>query len=94
MVSFGCFQRNNSLNEESEEILILFLLWLSFFYLVCEAIGTAVTPGLLCQPPVILKKIMEEQMECNWQRKPKLSGKTCPSATFVHHKIPYDQTRV
>jgi hypothetical protein len=24
-----------------------------FFYLVCEAIGTAATPGLLCQPRVI-----------------------------------------
>jgi hypothetical protein len=23
-----------------------------------------------------------------------LSEKTCPSATFVHHKIPHDQTRV
>jgi hypothetical protein len=25
---------------------------------------------------------------------PRLSEKTCPSATFVHHKIPHDQTRV
>jgi hypothetical protein len=24
----------------------------SFFYLVCEAIGTMATPGLLCQPRV------------------------------------------
>jgi hypothetical protein len=29
-----------------------------------------------------------------WQGKPKFSEKTCPSATFVHHKIPHDQTRV
>jgi hypothetical protein len=35
-----------------------------FFYLVCEAIGTAATPGLLCQPRVIMKKIVEKQMEC------------------------------
>jgi hypothetical protein len=28
----------------------------------------------------------------NWQGKPKFSEKTCPSATFVHHKIPHDQT--
>jgi hypothetical protein len=27
----------------------------SFFYLVCEAIGTAASPGLLCQPKVIVK---------------------------------------
>jgi hypothetical protein len=26
--------------------------------------------------------------------KPKFSEKTCPSATFIHHKIPHDETRV
>jgi hypothetical protein len=31
-----------------------------FFYLVCEAIGTAATPGLLCQPRVIMKMIVEK----------------------------------
>jgi hypothetical protein len=35
-----------------------------FFYLVCEAIGTAATPGLLCQPRAIVKMIVEKQMEC------------------------------
>jgi hypothetical protein len=30
----------------------------------------------------------------DWQGKPKFSEKACPSATFVHHKIPHDQTRV
>jgi hypothetical protein len=35
-----------------------------FFYFVCEAIGTAATPGLLCQPRVIVKMIVEKQMEC------------------------------
>jgi hypothetical protein len=29
-------------------------------YLVCEAIGTAATPGLLCQPRVILEMIVEK----------------------------------
>jgi hypothetical protein len=28
----------------------------------------------------------------DWQGKLKFSEKTCPSATFVHHKIPHDQT--
>jgi hypothetical protein len=28
-------------------------------YLVHEAVGTAVTPGLLCQPQVIVKMIVE-----------------------------------
>jgi hypothetical protein len=37
---------------------------LLFLYLVCEAIGTAATPGLLCQLRVIVKMIVEKQMEC------------------------------
>jgi hypothetical protein len=40
------------------------------FYLVCEAIGTAATPGLLYQPRVIVKMIVEKQMDC------KLAGET------------------
>jgi hypothetical protein len=36
--------------------------WISF-YLVCEAIGTVATPCLLCQPWVIVKMIVEKQME-------------------------------
>jgi hypothetical protein len=31
-------------------------------YFVCEAIGTVATPGLLCQPRVIVKMIVEKQM--------------------------------
>jgi hypothetical protein len=62
------------------------------FSLVCEAIGTAATPGLLCQPRVRVKMIVEKQMECRlWHGKPKFSEKTFPSATSVHHKIPHDQ---
>jgi hypothetical protein len=41
-----------------------------FFNLVCEAIGTAATPGLLRQPRVIVKMIVEKQME--WR----LAGET------------------
>jgi hypothetical protein len=41
-----------------------------FFYLVCEAIGTVATPGLLWQPRVIIKMIVEKQMEC------RLAGET------------------
>jgi hypothetical protein len=35
-----------------------------FLNLDCEAIGTAATTGLLCQPRVIVKMIAEKQMEC------------------------------
>jgi hypothetical protein len=31
-----------------------------YYYLACEAIGTAATPGLLCQPRVIVKVIVEK----------------------------------
>jgi hypothetical protein len=34
-----------------------------FLILVREAVGTAATPGLLCQPRVIMKMIVEKQME-------------------------------
>jgi hypothetical protein len=33
------------------------------FFCVCETIGTEATLGLLCQPRVIVKMIMEKQME-------------------------------
>jgi hypothetical protein len=41
-----------------------------FFNSDCEAIGTAATPGLLCQPRVIVKIIVEKQMKC------RLAGET------------------
>jgi hypothetical protein len=41
-----------------------------FYYLVCEAIGTAATPGLLFQPRVIIKMIVKKQMKC------RLAGET------------------
>jgi hypothetical protein len=43
---------------------------LLFLILICEAIGSAATPGLLCQPREIVKMIVEEQMEC------RLTGET------------------
>jgi hypothetical protein len=42
----------------------------SVFFFFCKAVGTAATPGLLCQPQVIVKMIVEEQMEC------RLAGET------------------
>jgi hypothetical protein len=46
------------------------IIFFIFYYLVCEAIGTAATPGLLYQPRVIVKMIVEKQMEC------RLAGET------------------
>jgi hypothetical protein len=45
-------------------------LYLFIYYLVCEPIGTTATPGLLCQPRVTVKMIVEKQMEC------RLAGET------------------
>jgi hypothetical protein len=65
-----------------------------YYYLVCEDIGTAATPDQLCQPRVIVKMIVEKQMECRLAGETVVLGKTCPSPTFVHYKIPRGQTRV
>jgi hypothetical protein len=51
-----------------------------YYYLVCEAIGTAATPGLLCQPRVIVKMIVEKQKEfrlCRGNRSSR--GKPAPA---------------
>jgi hypothetical protein len=52
---------------------------LSFFlYLVCEAIGTAATPGLLCRLRVIVKMIVEKQMECSLAGETEVLGENLP----------------
>jgi hypothetical protein len=49
-----------------------------FFILVCEAIGTAATHGLLCQLRVILKMIVENQMGCRLAEETEVLGKNLP----------------
>jgi hypothetical protein len=65
-----------------------------FFYLVCEAIGTAATPGLLCQPRVIVKMIVEKRLGYRLAGGTEVLGENLPQRHFVHQKIPHDQTRV
>jgi hypothetical protein len=43
---------------------------------------------------VIVKMIVEKQMECRLAGETKVLGENLPSVTFVHHKIPHDQTKV
>jgi hypothetical protein len=56
-----------------------------FIYLVCETTGTAATPGLLCQPRVIVKMILEKHMECRLAWETEVLGENlhqrhfCPS---------------
>jgi hypothetical protein len=49
-----------------------------FFILVCEVIGTAATPGLLCEPQVIVKMIVEKQMECRLAGETEVLGGNLP----------------
>jgi hypothetical protein len=56
--------------SKSEASFLVDIFILFIYYLVCKAIGTAVTPGLSCQPRVIVKMIVEKEMEC------RLTGET------------------
>jgi hypothetical protein len=58
------------------------------YYLVCEAIGTAAIPGLLCQPRVIVKMIVEKQMECGLTGKTKVLGENLPQRHFCPSQNP------
>jgi hypothetical protein len=60
----------------------------SFFYLVCEAIGTAATPGLLSEPRVIVKKIMKKQMECRLAGETEVLGENLPQRHFCPSQNP------
>jgi hypothetical protein len=53
-----------------------------FFYLICEAIGTAANPGLLCQPRVIVQMIVEKQMECILTGETEVLGENLPQRHF------------
>jgi hypothetical protein len=59
-----------------------------YYYLVCEAIGTAATPGLLCQPRVIVKMILEKQMECRLAGETKVLGENLPQRHFCPSQNP------
>jgi hypothetical protein len=59
-----------------------------FFYLVCEAIGTAATPGLLCQPRVIVKMIVQKHMECRLAGETEVLGENLPQRHFCLSQNP------
>jgi hypothetical protein len=56
--------------------------FLFFLILVCEAVGTAATPGLLCQPRVTVKVIVEKQMECRLTGETEVLGENLPQRHF------------
>jgi hypothetical protein len=59
-----------------------------YYYLVCEAVGTAATPGLLCQPWVIVKMIVEKQMECRLAGETEVLGENLPQCHFCPSQNP------
>jgi hypothetical protein len=83
LISVTCRRRVSCFYE-------LFRLIFSFFfiYLVCEAIGTAATPGLLCQLRVIVKMIMENQMECRLAGETEVLGENLPQRHFCSSQNP------
>jgi hypothetical protein len=61
----------------------LFIIWF------CEVIGTAATPVLLCQPRVIVKMIVEKQMECRLTGETEvLRGENLPQHHFCPSQNP------
>jgi hypothetical protein len=59
-----------------------------FLILVCEAIGTAATPDILCQPRVIVKMIVEKQMECRLAGETEALGENLPQRHFCPSQNP------
>jgi hypothetical protein len=60
-----------------------------FFYsAVCEAIGTEATPGLLCQPRLIVKMIVEKQVECRLAGETEVLGENLPQRHFCPSQNP------
>jgi hypothetical protein len=60
----------------------------SIEFLVCEAIGTAATSGLLYQPRVIVKMIVEKQMECRLAGETDVLGENLPQRHFCPSNNP------
>jgi hypothetical protein len=54
----------------------------------CEAIGTAATPGLLCQPRMIVKMILEKQLECRLAGETEVLGENLPQRHFCPTQNP------
>jgi hypothetical protein len=59
-----------------------------FLTLVFEAIGIAATPGLLCQPRVIVKMIVEKLMEYRLTGETEVLGENLPQRHFCPSQNP------
>jgi hypothetical protein len=59
--------------------------WTVFLILDCEAIGTAATPGL---PRLIVKMVVEKQMECRLAGETEVLGENLPQCHFCPSQNP------
>jgi hypothetical protein len=74
--------------SKPERLSVKLYRYISLFYFVCEAIGTAAIPGLLCQPRVIMKMIVEKQMECRLAGETEVLGENLPQRHFCPSQNP------
>jgi hypothetical protein len=58
------------------------------FFFFGEAIGTAATPGVLCQTRVIVKMILEKQMDFRLAGETEVLGKNLPQRNFCPSQNP------
>jgi hypothetical protein len=80
--------RQGKQNGEGMDIRAKYLSPFFIYYLVCEVTGTAATPGLLCQPWVIVEMIVEEQMECRLAGETEVLGENLPQRHFCLSQNP------
>jgi hypothetical protein len=73
-----CSPRNFNLNSS----------FFFVFFCFCEAIGTAATPGLLCQSRVIVKMIVKKQMESRLAGETEVLGENLPQRHFCPSQNP------
>jgi hypothetical protein len=59
-----------------------------YFFIWTETIGTAATPGLLCQPQVIMKMIVESMMECRLAGETEVLRENLPQHQFCPSQNP------
>jgi hypothetical protein len=60
----------------------MFMCIFYYYYLVCEAIDTEATPGVLCQSRVIVKMIVEKQLKCRLAGETEVLGENLPQRHF------------
>jgi uncharacterized Zn-finger protein len=73
------------MDEYNDDVKSFKVLHIFFLILVCEAIGT---PGLLCHPRVIVKMIVEKQLECGLSGETDVLGENLPQLHFCPSQNP------